>query len=209
MYRECIFFTTQQSIKGAPCMFLRKRSIPLLIAFFFLIATVAGYAAPQGSFGSATRSTGTELEGKIFYLPENTESLPDFSKLKSVGSIYTNAIDIGPRTFEEGFPGVTERFEWFGIVYTGNFGITSPGSYRFKLISDDGSKLWIDGKQLLTNDGVHPPNDVEASISLGAGNHTIRVEYFQGPRYELALQLFISPPNGDETIFSITQYPPK
>ena len=186
-----------------------KIMLRLIVVLLLLCITNVGQVAPQGTFGGTTRITGTEFEGKIYYIPENTESLPNFEQLKSVGAIFTDSIDIAPRSFVEGFPGVTDRIEWFGIVYTGKFGITKPGNYKFKLISDDGSKLWIDGKPLINNDGVHPPTDVEEGIVLTTGTHTIRVEYFQGPRDELALQLFIAPANGEMTIFSMMKYPPK
>lgn len=180
----------------------------LIIIILFCNANV-GQVAPQGIFGGTTRVTGSEFEGKIYYLPENTETLPNFEKIKPVGTIFTDSIDISPRSFVEGFPGVTDRIEWFGIVYTGKFGITKSGNYKFKLISDDGSKLWIDGKQVINNDGVHPPTDVEESVVLTAGTHTIRVEYFQGPRDELALQLFVAPPNGEMAVFSMEKNLPK
>ena len=116
----------------------------LIVVLLLLCITNVGQVAPQGTFGGTTRITGTEFEGKIYYIPENTESLPNFEQLKSVGAIFTDSIDIAPRSFVEGFPGVTDRIEWFGIVYTGKFGITKPGNYKFKLISDDGSKLCCD-----------------------------------------------------------------
>ena len=186
-----------------------KHVLRLLLVTLLLCSTNVGLTAPQGVFGSTSRVTGTEFEGKIYYIPENSESLPNFEKIKPVGTIYTDSIDIAPRSFVEGFPGVTDRIEWFGIVYTGTFGISKPGNYKFKLISDDGSKLWIDNKQIISNDGIHPPTDVEENVLLSSGTHTIRVEYFQGPRDELALQLFITPANGDTAIFSIGKYPPK
>lgn len=186
-----------------------KIVLRLLIVTLLLCSANVGLTAPQGVFGGTSRVTGTELEGKIYFIPENSDSLPNFEKIKPVGTIYTDSIDIAPRSFVEGFPGVTDRIEWFGIVYTGKFGITIPGNYKFKLVSDDGSKLWIDNKQVLNNDGIHPPTDVEESVQLSSGTHTIRVEYFQGPRDEIALQLFITPATGETSIFSIGKYPPK
>ena len=62
------------------------------------------------------------LKGTIYELPEDAQEMPgDFSKLKSIGVIYTDKLDVPIREFTEGFPGVTNRFEWFGIVYTGAF----------------------------------------------------------------------------------------
>ncbi|WP_081658613.1 PA14 domain-containing protein [Sporomusa ovata] len=79
----------------------------------------------------------------------------------------------------------------------------------FALNSDDGSRLYIDGNLAIDNDGIHSLAMEEASVFLNPGTHSIRVEYFQGPRYELALQLFITPPGGEQTIFSLADYPPE
>src|SRR5262249_23669344 len=46
------------------------------------------------------------LEGKIYYLPDTTSRMPDFSALKDSGSIYTKTIDVPNRSWNSGFPGV-------------------------------------------------------------------------------------------------------
>ncbi len=61
--------------------------------------------------------------GDIYYLPEGTSQLPDFSSLTSVGKIYTKILNIPERAFDSGFPNVTSRFEWFAIRYTGEIRI--------------------------------------------------------------------------------------
>ena len=121
------------------------------------------------------------LRGEIYLLPPGTVELPKFEKLKSIGAIYTSALNIPARDFLEGFPGVTDRFEWFAIDYTGHFYIDNPGKYRFLLGSDDGSKLYIDNRRIIDNDGIHPIQYEEASITLKGGIHSIRISYFQGP----------------------------
>lgn len=141
------------------------------------------------------------LKGEIYYLPVNTAKLPDFSTLQPVGSIYTKKLDISPRRFETGFPGIDNRNEWFAIQYNGAFFVLKPGDYTFRILSDDGSKLYIDNKLVIDNDGVHPPQEKTAKIRLAPGPHKIRIEYFQGPRYDIALQVWITPPGGKEMIF--------
>jgi len=136
----------------------------------------------------------SRLRGEIYYLAPETLALPKFEKLKPVGVIYTNGLYIPPREFTEGFPGVTDRFEWFAIDYRGRFYVTAPGRYRFALISDDGSKLYVDGRVVINNDGHHPPLRKEGSVKLSGGAHDIRISYFQGPRYEIALVLGVRPP---------------
>ena len=154
-------------------------------------------------FGYSQQITGREMVGNIYYLPEGTDILPDFSKLSPVGRIYTNKLDISPRDFKQGFPGVTDRFEWFGIVYTGSFAVNVPGNYIFTVLSDDGAKVYVDGRMVIDNDGVHPPSEESGTVRLDAGAHNIKIEYFQGPRYEIALQLWITPPVGQKQLFNV------
>lgn len=159
-----------------------------------------GQGSDSGGFGTGTFST-TGFKGNIYYLNNGTRSLPDFDRMTPVGSIYTPSINIPPQSFTRGFPGVTDRFEWFGIRYTGSTRINVPGEYQFRVVSDDGSKLWIDGQLIINNDGVHPATSKAASIYLNPGVHNIQLDYFQGPRTMVALQFFMTPPGGSEEIF--------
>ena len=61
------------------------------------------------------------LTGKIYLLPVNTRKLPDFDTMKAVSTIYADSINIPPRNWSAGFPGLHDRFEWFGIEYKGFF----------------------------------------------------------------------------------------
>ena len=135
-------------------------------------------------FGT-TVSTRGDLEGKIYFIPQ-VQRLPNLSKLKPVGSIYAKSLNVPLTEFREGFPGITDRFEWFAIEYTGTFYVTDPGKYYFRLRSDDGSKLFIDGKVVINIEGLGTFESV-GSKTPTAGVHDIRIDYFQGPRYHLEL----------------------
>lgn len=67
----------------------------------------------------------------------------------------------------------------FAAEVIGWLWIETPGSYGLRLSSDDGSRLTIDGKQIIENDGVHPVVPVEATVSLSAGAHPYRIEFFE------------------------------
>lgn len=177
----------------------------ILLAFYVLCISAMGQGG-ENPFGSAT-SDSISLKGDIYYLPEGASSLPDFSSLTSVGSIYTKVLDIPTRSFTSGFPGVTDRFEWFAIQYTGTFNVDKEGDYAFRLVSDDGSRLFIDGKKIIDNDGIHASQSVSGNVYLASGQHSIEVDYFQGPRTEIALQLFWTPPGGSEEISEPTYVP--
>jgi len=71
-------------------------------------------------------------------------------------------VNVPDTNWSAGFPGLRDRFEWFGIEYKGNFRVLHPGRYRFRLDSDDGSKLWIDDSLLIDNDGMHAEYNVRA-----------------------------------------------
>jgi hypothetical protein len=148
------------------------------------------------------------LRGTIFYIRDGTEWLPDFRKLKPVGTIYTTSLNVPPQMFDVGFPGVTKRFEWFAIEYTGRFWIATPGLYRFSLLSDDGSKLFIDDDLVIENDGVHAPREQAGGINLAGGIHRIRVLYFQGPRLNVALVLRVARPGELFRIFNTDEFKP-
>ena len=148
------------------------------------------------------------LRGDIYLLRPETNRLPKFEKLKPVGAIYTSALNIPPRDFSDGFPGVTDRFEWFAIDYNGYFYVSNPGIYRFLLASDDGSMLYIDDKRVIDNDGIHPIQAVEGRITLSGGIHRIRISYFQGPKVFLALILAVARPGENFRIFSTNEFRP-
>jgi hypothetical protein len=148
------------------------------------------------------------LEGKIYLLKRDSQKLPNFKKMKPKGSVYTTALNVPPRHFTEGFPGVTNRFEWFAIDYAGRFWIEQAGTYGFRLTSDDGSKLYIDDNLVIDNDGIHPAVTLVRSAGLTRGVHRIRVSYFQGPRDQVALVLAVARPGERWRIFSTKEFRP-
>jgi len=178
-----------------------------LLIIFLLFAAYSMNAQNEAVFG--TKNTGLiNLKGKIYYISDAVYELPaDMEEQKPEGIIYSTKLDVPVRNFTEGFPGVTDRFEYFGIVYTGVFEITEPGQYKFWLISDDGSRLWIDNQEIINNDGVHGEQSVEGDTTLNKGLHQIKIWYFQGPATEIALQLFVKRPSAEEEeIFDLTKF---
>jgi len=157
------------------------------------LAVCRGQEGPLATFGTTVVIPGG-LTGKIYHIPFNSSSLPNFDKLEPLGTIYARGLYIPPREFTEGFPGITDRIEWFAIDFTGRFYIANPGKYFFSLCSDDGSKLYFDGKVAIDNDGAHATVCQQNSVALSGGIHSIRLSYFQGPRYHLSLMLAVAGP---------------
>ena len=180
--------------------------VPHLIVFS-LVGVVYGQEIATPTFGT-TVVIPSGLKGEIFPLPKGTWVLPDFQNLEPAGTIWTSSLNVTPRRWKAGFPGVTKRFEWFAINYTGRFWIEKPGPYTFDLTSDDGSKLYIDDELVIDNDCQHPPLARGGSLSLTGGIHHIRVSYFQGPRDCLALMLAVSGPGEERRVFTTDEFKP-
>jgi flagellar motor protein MotB len=150
--------------------------------------------AKQGSLGSKEPGL-FNLTGSIYFLTEKETRMPgDLGTRKSEGTIYTDRVDVPVRMFTAGFPGITDRFAWFGVLYTGRFFIEVPGEYGWQLQSDDGSRLWIDGKQVIDFDGVHGFGSKAGQVQLIEGPHDIRLWYFQGPPTSIGLVLKVKAP---------------
>jgi hypothetical protein len=158
-------------------------------------------------FGTTVRAS-SGLRGEVYLLPVGTDSLPRFRHQQPVSTIYTTKLNVPPHDFREGFPGLTDRIEWFAIDYTGRFWIEHRGRYRFALSSDDGSKLYLDRHLMIDNDGLHPPSGCIALVELERGVHTIRVSYFQGPRYQVALILAVAKLGESWRVFDTRDFTP-
>jgi hypothetical protein len=75
----------------------------------------------------------------------------------------------------------------------GNIDIATAGTYEFRLISDDGSRLRIDDTVVITNDGRHGPIAIDGTITLTTGYHALRVDHFEH-LYGQQLRLEWKPP---------------
>jgi hypothetical protein len=158
---------------------------------------------PDNAFGYEKPVWGC-FEGKVMFIENGSPKLPtDYAKYDVASRLYACEWDVPQRAFEVGFPGVSDKFEWFAIVYSGMFNVSQAGEYKFRINSDDGTKLYIDGNPVVMNDGQHPPTSASGSINLSSGDHELVLEYFQGPRYLIALQVWVTPPGGSEQIFSV------
>ncbi len=69
--------------------------------------------------------------------------------------------------------------DYFAAVYSSTFEVASAGTYAFKLTSDDGSRLYIDGEAVIDMPRLQSATAREASVALDAGVHEIEVRYFE------------------------------
>ena len=108
--------------------------------------------------------------------------MPDFSKLKPHQS--------GKASSGIADPGLAGLSENFGMVFEGEINIGKKGTYDFSLGSDDGSRLYINNKLVVDNDGVHSMTTKKGKIALDPGKAKLKLEYFEkGGQEELALEM--------------------
>ena len=77
-----------------------------------------------------------------------------------------------------GTEGIKQREDHFGIVFEGLMKIDAEGVYELTIVSDDGSKLWLDG-QLVIDLDRNGGGIKTTPVQLGAGYHRLRVEYWE------------------------------
>jgi cytochrome c len=79
----------------------------------------------------------------------------------------------------------------FLLQVQGNIDIAQDGSYDFRVISDDGSWLSIDGNEIIDNGGFHGPQIRDGEVWLTKGKHKIDLTFFQaGGGAFLSIQMF-------------------
>jgi hypothetical protein len=134
-----------------------------------LLAALVLTAAPQEELKAG-------LVGEYVYVGKKLDAMPKPDR--EVGPRFKRVdqqVDF-LRTFEQ-FGG-TKLKDRFCVVWTGLVRIPKDGRWVFFTVSDDGSRLFIDGKLVVDNDGRHEMREEDGDVQLKAGDHEIRVEYY-------------------------------
>jgi predicted alpha/beta superfamily hydrolase len=108
---------------------------------------------------------------KYSYYEGNWEKLPDFKKIKPVLTGVTDSVfNINK------FPNKSN----FACLFEGYVEIVKDGYYVFAIVSNDGSKLFLQNRMIIDNDGVHSTESIKSFIlPLENGFYPVRIEYFQ------------------------------
>lgn len=107
---------------------------------------------------------------RFAYYEGDWQELPDFKSLKPVATGWAAGFDVN-----------LGRPDHFAIRFEGQIRIDgAEGNYGFFIGSDDGSRLYIDGHEVATNNGIHPFSWNRGRAHLSPGVHEIVVEYFEG-----------------------------
>ena len=121
------------------------------------------------------------------YFEGDWRRLPDFSEMTPLRTGVTEGIGIPKRTADVNF----------GLDFVGYYKADADGIYQFTLISDDGSRLAVDGEEVVVNDGRHSMIEVSGSVFLKKGFHEVEAGFFQagGPS---GLKLMVQAPGKEQ-----------
>ena len=103
------------------------------------------------------------------------DNMPSFqpSKRGDQAGILTTVNGIDANAFGE----LTENF---ALVATGYLYVDKDTTIQFRLWSDDGSILTVDGQRVIDNDGKHGTEEKHTTLQLNKGFHPAKLEFFQG-----------------------------
>jgi hypothetical protein len=143
-----------------------KHTALLLLAACLAAGTTAAESALQPG-----------LTGRYYQM---TNGLQDFPTIPTDKKPDVERVDkqINFAATREAFPG-TKLMDNFYVVWTGKIRIPADGAYTFFLESDDGSRLFIDGAQVVDDGGLHEMLESMGKVELKAGDHVIKVEFFE------------------------------
>ncbi|MBI3536742.1 MAG: hypothetical protein HY070_04165 [Chloroflexi bacterium] len=72
-----------------------------------------------------------------------------------------------------GIPGTNFSARWTRSQYF------AAGTYRFTATTDDGARVWVDNQLIINQWRDQPPTSASGDLTLAAGNHFVKMEYFQ------------------------------
>jgi len=104
-----------------------------------------------------------------YYEAKFGDKLPDFSTMTPTETGAVEKIDISPK----------KRDNDFGLTFVAALQVDVAGEYTFWTKSDDGSRLYVNDKVVVDNDGVHPATEKSGKLKLPPGKHIVRVEFFE------------------------------
>jgi hypothetical protein len=117
------------------------------------------------------------LIGEYYQLPDAVEDFPTIAADKKIDlRRIDKTVDVN--CGGDAWPG-TKMEDHYYIRWTGIIRIPKDGKYTFYTESDDGSRLYIAGKQVVDNGGLHAMEEKEGSVELKAGDVEIKIDMFE------------------------------
>lgn len=132
---------------------------------------VVAAAVPLWSANPGLVAEFTDLDGSVSALPDFAAFSPNIVRV-------VDAVD-QPST-GGAWPGLPLSMkDTFAARLHGIIRVPVDGTWTFHLTSDDGSRLLLDGVEVIDNDGLHGMRTRSAILALTAGPHAVEVQFFE------------------------------
>jgi hypothetical protein len=117
------------------------------------------------------------LLGEYFDMGEAVEDFPDIPATKKPTlKLIDKQLNFESTSEELGDSKLSEHFY---VRWTGVLRVPKDGKYKLYIESDDGSRLHVDGKQVIDNNGLHGMEEKDGEVELKTGDHPIKIEMFE------------------------------
>ena len=146
--------------------------------------TISGNGGDDTLFGDADGPGGTsdelfdvdyyELSGGLSNLAAAGFDTVGTNSNTPTASFLGNDLDVGGISLANG----GDR-ETYAVRFETTLTVTDGGTYTFTTTSDDGSKLFIDGVEIVDNDGLHGSVTETGSTFLAPGDYNIVLIFFE------------------------------
>jgi predicted alpha/beta superfamily hydrolase len=129
------------------------------------------YVFEEGAPLNGIENTEGLLPGLQFsYYEGGWDSIPDFERLTPVKTGICDSIDLK----------MALKKDSFAIQYEGYLYIKETGSYIVYSVSDDGSKVFLNNKLIIHNDGLHSAQfPVAYMVPLKQGYFPVKIQFFE------------------------------
>ncbi|MFO1327800.1 MAG: AbfB domain-containing protein [Rubrivivax sp.] len=135
------------------------------------LTSLAAYLRELGGEEGAAPTPSTSGAGLLgsYYAGTALAGTPLAQRIEAVNFSWGNAA-----------PAIGVPADGFSVRWSGRITIPTTGSYRFRTVSDDGVRLWVNGTQRIGNWTDHgSTTDTSSSFSLSAGRVSITLEYYE------------------------------
>ncbi len=131
----------------------------------------AVYVYKKGDFLHGLKSVENLKPGlKYEYFEGSFDSLPDFSRLKRIRSGIAETLGLG----------MAARKDSFALRFDGYLHIEQQALYYLWILSDDGSRMYLNNNLIMDNNGIHSADLPKMiALPLTPGYYPITVEYFE------------------------------
>jgi hypothetical protein len=124
------------------------------------------------------RGTVSSMPWDVRFFKDPREDAAAWKALLATEPVETRRVDGLDYAWNAGAVSDKVGADRFGTLATSNV-LVAAGKWRLSTVSDDGIRVWVDGRLVVDDWTQHGPTAHDVDVDLAAGKHALRVEHFQ------------------------------